>query len=47
MIRIETKAGHGGETPSKQIEEATDLWAFALQELGITADGPVSSAGRP
>jgi len=36
LIRIETKAGHGAGKPvSKQIEEAADLWAFALTNLGM------------
>ncbi|MGH7573051.1 MAG: prolyl oligopeptidase family serine peptidase [Gemmatimonadota bacterium] len=48
LIRIETKAGHGGETPTaKQIEEATDLWTFAVHELGITPVGLARSAGGP
>ena len=34
LIRIETKAGHGAGKPvSKQIEEAADVWAFALANL--------------
>ncbi|MEL6814262.1 MAG: prolyl oligopeptidase family serine peptidase [Cyanobacteria bacterium J06598_3] len=37
LIRIETKAGHGaGKPTSKQIEEATDKWAFLAHELGVT-----------
>ncbi len=36
LIRIETKAGHGaGKPTAKQIEEATDKWAFLAHELGI------------
>ncbi|MFZ4058078.1 MAG: hypothetical protein ACOYKE_08050 [Ferruginibacter sp.] len=36
LIRIETKAGHGAGTPtSKQIEEATDIWSFVCENLGI------------
>ncbi len=35
LIRIETKAGHGaGKPTAKQIEEATDKWAFLAHELG-------------
>jgi prolyl oligopeptidase len=36
LIRIETKAGHGGGKPtSKAIEEAADQWAFLVHELKI------------
>jgi prolyl oligopeptidase len=36
LIRIETQAGHGGGKPtSKLIEEATDIWAFTLYNLGV------------
>ncbi len=36
LIRIETRAGHGGGKPiSKQIEETSDLWAFLAQNLGM------------
>ena len=35
LIRIETRAGHGaGKPTAKQIEEATDKWAFLAHELG-------------
>jgi prolyl oligopeptidase len=34
LIRIETKAGHGGGKPTtKQIEETSDLWAFLVKSL--------------
>jgi prolyl oligopeptidase len=34
LIRIETKAGHGGGKPvSKQLDEATDRWAFLTKAL--------------
>ena len=34
LIRIETKAGHGGGKPTgKQIEEAADQWSFLVKEL--------------
>jgi len=37
MIRIETKAGHGGGMPtSKIITEITDIYAFIYKNLGIT-----------
>ncbi len=37
MIRIQTKAGHGGGMPTKMIiEEYTDLWVFTMKNLGIT-----------
>jgi len=36
LIRIETRAGHGGGKPtSKRIGETTDLWAFLVKSLGI------------
>lgn len=36
FLRIETKAGHGAGKPvTKQIEEATDVWAFLFQQLGV------------
>ncbi|MEL6351325.1 MAG: prolyl oligopeptidase family serine peptidase [Cyanobacteria bacterium J06627_28] len=36
LIRIETKAGHGaGKPTTKQIEEATDKWAFLANELDV------------
>jgi prolyl oligopeptidase len=37
LIRIETRAGHGGGMPvSKQIELSADRWAFLLKNLGMT-----------
>ncbi|MGB3296057.1 MAG: prolyl oligopeptidase family serine peptidase [Phormidesmis sp.] len=39
LIRIETKAGHGaGKPTTKQIEEATDKWAFLADALGVKID---------
>jgi prolyl oligopeptidase len=37
LLRVETGAGHGapGRPTSKQIEEATDRWAFLVRALGI------------
>jgi prolyl oligopeptidase len=36
LIRIETRAGHGaGKPTSKQIEEAADVLAFRLRNLGV------------
>lgn len=36
LIRIETNAGHGAGKPvSKLIEEATDIWAFTMYNLGM------------
>jgi prolyl oligopeptidase len=37
LIRIETKAGHGGGKPlSKAIEEAADEYSFMFYNLGVT-----------
>ena len=36
LIRIQTKAGHGAGKPTTiLIEEATDVWAFLVEALGI------------
>ena len=36
LIRIETKAGHGGGKPiSKRIEEGADIWTFLFWRLGV------------
>jgi prolyl oligopeptidase len=36
LIRIETRAGHGGGKPTgKRIEEITDLWAFLVKNLNM------------
>jgi prolyl oligopeptidase len=36
LIRIESKAGHGGGMPtSKQIEEYADIWAFLMKNLDM------------
>ncbi|TAK59732.1 MAG: S9 family peptidase, partial [Bacteroidetes bacterium] len=36
LIRIETKAGHGGGKPTtKQIEEWTDMYAFTFWNMGV------------
>ncbi len=37
LIRIETRAGHGGGKPtSKIIEEQSDIWSYAFYNMGIT-----------
>ncbi len=37
LIRVETRAGHGGGMPvSKQIELNADRWAFLVRNLGMT-----------
>jgi prolyl oligopeptidase len=37
LIRVETKAGHGGGKPiSKQIDEMADIYAFVYKALGTT-----------
>lgn len=41
LIRIETDAGHGAGTPiSKSIAQATDRYAFAWYNMGVTPDLP-------
>lgn len=36
LIRIDTKAGHGGGKPlEKVIEELADIYAFIFQNMGI------------
>ena len=36
LIRVETKAGHGGGMPtSKRIELSTDIWSFVMYNLGM------------
>jgi prolyl oligopeptidase len=38
LIRIETRAGHGGATPlTKRVEIAADQFAFLVEELGMRA----------
>jgi prolyl oligopeptidase len=45
LIRIETKAGHGGGMPtSKRIELATDLWSFTMYNLGMNYKEPGTTA---
>jgi prolyl oligopeptidase len=37
LIRIDTKAGHGGGKPTaKIIEEETDIWSFMFYNMGFT-----------
>lgn len=39
LIRIDSKAGHGGGKPmSKRIEEATDIYSFIFNNIGITPE---------
>lgn len=43
LIRIETKAGHGGGMPtSKRIELATDIWGFTMYNLGMNFREPTT-----
>ena len=44
LIRIETKAGHGGGMPtSKRMELATDIWSFVMYNLGMNFREPQNS----
>ena len=36
LIRIQTNAAHGGSSLTKAIEETADIYAFLMQELGVT-----------
>jgi prolyl oligopeptidase len=39
LLRVETKAGHGGGKPTaKRIEEQADVYAFLFRTLGMEAD---------
>jgi prolyl oligopeptidase len=45
LIRIETRAGHGGGKPTHlKIEEVADEWAFLVENLGVEL--PASRASR-
>jgi prolyl oligopeptidase len=47
LIRIETQAGHGGGMPtSKRIDLLTDIWSFAMYNLGMTFK-PTATATKP
>ena len=36
LIRIDSKAGHGGGKPlSKQMEETADIYGFVMYQLGM------------
>ena len=40
LIRIETRAGHGGGKPTtKIIEQAADQWAFLVKNLNMKLAG--------
>ncbi len=46
LIRIETKAGHGGGKPTwMQIEEATDMFGFVVKELGLKLPAAATAVG--
>ncbi|MBS1577897.1 MAG: S9 family peptidase, partial [Bacteroidetes bacterium] len=45
LIRIETKAGHGGGMPtSKRIELSTDIWSFVMYNLGMNFSEQTTTA---
>jgi prolyl oligopeptidase len=40
LIRVETRAGHGGGKPtSKIIDEIADRWAFLVRTLNVDTSG--------
>lgn len=48
LIRIESRAGHGGGTPTKKrIEQTADLWAFLAEHLDMEIVPRVERDGRP
>jgi prolyl oligopeptidase len=48
LIRIETRAGHGGGTPtSKLIEETADEWAFLVETLEIELPADYGATAAP
>ena len=48
LIRIETRAGHGGNKPmTKVIEERADVLAFLVRVLGVTTGGGKGEVGKP
>jgi len=47
LIRIETKAGHGGGMPtSKRIELAADIWSFAMYNLEMNFKEPGTTGAK-
>jgi prolyl oligopeptidase len=36
LVRIDTKSGHGASSTTKALEQATDLYTFIFQNLGVT-----------
>jgi prolyl oligopeptidase len=47
LIRVETKAGHGGGKPvSKQIDEQADIYTFLVWQLGTAAEAKTATATR-
>jgi prolyl oligopeptidase len=36
LIRIETRAGHGGSSTTKAIEQLADIYSFIFYNLGVT-----------
>jgi prolyl oligopeptidase len=36
LIRIDTKSGHGASSTTKAIEQASDIYAFLMRNLGVT-----------
>jgi prolyl oligopeptidase len=48
LIRVETKAGHGGGMPtSKQIELTADIWSFVMYNLNMNYTAPGAPGKNP
>jgi prolyl oligopeptidase len=48
LLRVETKAGHGGgDMIKKAVEAGADEYAFLLQQLGVKVRRPPAATSRP
>jgi prolyl oligopeptidase len=51
LIRIETRSGHGASSLTKQLETTADIYAFIMQNMGLTpvrkgTNSPAAAAAR-